>query len=191
MPENASEKSASFAVLLEQICDGSQEAAAEFLRIYGPPILRVVRRRLHEQLRSRYDSIDFEQSVWASFFARDLRTHKFAEPEALVTYLVRMAENKVIDAMRQGGSGKRDIRLECPLQTDSVWLQDAVRARVPTPSQVAVAREEMDRLLKGRPEHHQQILTMRHSGYSYEEIAAEVGVAVKTVRRVLDRASRD
>src|SRR3954468_10257310 len=98
MSEKASENPPRFAALLERVCAGSEEAAQEFLRTYGPPILRVVRRRLHQELRSKYDSIDFEQAVWASFFAQDLRAYKFAGQEALVSYLITLATNKVIDA---------------------------------------------------------------------------------------------
>jgi RNA polymerase sigma factor (sigma-70 family) len=187
MSEHPSANPRSFAALLERVCDGSEDAAREFVAIYGPPILRVVRRQMNKCLRSKYDSIDFEQSVWASFFAQDLRAHKFEGRNGLVTYLVALARNKVIDAMRQRQTGKFNVLQEHSLESDSICVEEDAVVRVPTPSQVAVAKEEWEQLLKGRPELHQRILVLRHRGYSPEEIAAEMGVSVRTVRRLLEK----
>src|SRR5262249_14283511 len=54
--------------LMERIRAGSQEAARELCDRYGSHILRVVRRKLDKKLRSKFDSVDFLQSVWTSFF---------------------------------------------------------------------------------------------------------------------------
>ena len=62
-------QSSEFRDAIDQICSGSEEAAWNFIETYGPHIQRVVRRRLHQSLRSKFDSVDFVQMVWASFFA--------------------------------------------------------------------------------------------------------------------------
>jgi RNA polymerase sigma factor (sigma-70 family) len=187
MSERPSESPPGFVALLERVCNGSPEAVREFLQTYGPPILRVVRRKLTQRLRSKYDSIDFEQAVWASFFAQDLHAHKFEGRDALVAYLVTLATNKVIDAMRQRGTDKYNMLQEFSLENDFWLVDEDALAQGPTPSQVAVAKEEWERLLEAQPERHQRMLVLRQQGYSCEEIAAEVGCAVKTVRRLLDR----
>ena len=61
------EEETSFAFLMEQLRLGDQDAAWTIIEIYGPHIKRVVRRDMHDKLRSKYDSADFVQAVWASF----------------------------------------------------------------------------------------------------------------------------
>src|SRR5581483_2343423 len=58
-----------FAELMDEVRLGSHEAAEELWRRYGPYVVHVVRRSLHHRLRARFDSQDFAQAAWASFFA--------------------------------------------------------------------------------------------------------------------------
>ena len=80
-----------FRDLMRQVQAGSEEAARRLCDVYGSHILRVVRRRLPDHLRSKFDSIDFVQDVWASFFADPPQELGFDNPNALVAYLVRRA----------------------------------------------------------------------------------------------------
>ncbi|HMF35814.1 MAG TPA: ECF-type sigma factor, partial [Isosphaeraceae bacterium] len=56
--------------LLARIKNGDEEAARELLNRYESKVRLVVRRQLPRLLRPRFDSIDFLQSVWGSFFHR-------------------------------------------------------------------------------------------------------------------------
>ena len=58
-------------------------------------------------------------------------------------------------------------------------------APAPTPSEVAIAREQWSRLLENQPEHYQQVVQLRYLGYSSREIADQVGLDEGTVRRIL------
>src|SRR5664279_4008959 len=55
---------------LARIQAGDEEAARELLTRYEAEVRLVVRRQLPRLLRSRFDSLDFMQSVWGSFFRR-------------------------------------------------------------------------------------------------------------------------
>ena len=66
-----------FALLMQSVREGSQEAARTLFERYGPHIRRVVRRKLHQKLRPQFDSVDFVQDVWASFFAQQGRQASF------------------------------------------------------------------------------------------------------------------
>src|SRR5438552_17620213 len=94
------EEQASFADLMRRIQEGSEEAARQLVQQYGPHIFLVVRRRLPEKLRPRFDSADFVQSVWASFFANRAELGRFQNAENLIAFLVVLAQNKVIDETR-------------------------------------------------------------------------------------------
>jgi RNA polymerase sigma factor (sigma-70 family) len=181
-----SEEQQNFTTLMHRIQEGSEDAARELFELYGPHIRRVVRRKLRqqEQLRSKYDSCDFEQAVWASFFALVPRKGTlFESPEDLANFLMKLALNKVIDAVRQRFTQKYDVSRE---HTFSDSAEFEVAQKQPTPSQIVVAREVWDRLLAGKPTHYQRILILRLHGHRIKDIAQEVQVDEKTVRRVLD-----
>ena len=79
----------------------------------------MVRRQLPRLLRSRFDSLDFLQSVWGSFFRR-VRSGptEFEDSRHLVAFLARAAKNKVIDEYRRAASRKQDMHREEPLWAD-------------------------------------------------------------------------
>src|SRR3954453_12188666 len=90
-----------FRTLLDGVLAGRPEAADRFCHLYQSHILRVVRRRLMKQMRLRYDSADFVQDVWASFFAEPPKDHKFHSAHDLIAYLERMTQFKVGQRVRQ------------------------------------------------------------------------------------------
>src|SRR5262245_27253345 len=91
------DKADSFRTLMTRARDGSQQAARELFERYGQRLLDAIRRRLRHPLRTRFDSADFAQDVWASFFTGALERH-FDNADELLAYLARMAKNKVCDA---------------------------------------------------------------------------------------------
>ena len=56
-----------------------------------------MRRVLSPELRSKFDSLDFVQWVWLSFFRVRDKADRFERPEHLVKFLAGMARNKVQD----------------------------------------------------------------------------------------------
>src|ERR1700758_727883 len=101
---------------LRRIHEGDEEAARELLLRYEAEVRLVVRRQLPRLLRSRFDSLDFLQSVWGSFFRR-VRSGpaEFEDSRHLVAFLARAAKNKVIDEYRRAASQKQDMHREEPL----------------------------------------------------------------------------
>jgi RNA polymerase sigma factor (sigma-70 family) len=180
MPEHAA-----LTALMQGVRDGSQEAARQLVARYGNHILRVVRRTLHKKLRPKFDSADFQQDVWAAFFAEQPRK-TFDRPEALAAFLARVARNKVLMAVRQRCRlQKYNVEREHSLDGSAAVTAGAAPARQPTPSQLAVAQETWDQLLEGRPPRQQRILILLRQGYTQEQIARELGVDERTVRRVV------
>ena len=76
-----------FRTLLAGIRSGSEEAAWQLIEQYGPHIRRIVRRRLDRRLRSQFDSVDFVQAVWASFFREPDQIRSFETLPDLIKYL--------------------------------------------------------------------------------------------------------
>jgi RNA polymerase sigma factor (sigma-70 family) len=180
-----------FAALMARVRQGSEEAARELYRRYGRHILRVIRSRLSKKLRSKFDSIDFAQAVWASFFALAPHAQLADHPEAVAAFLARMARNKVIDAVRQRlATAKYDVQRETSLEELTEPERSELVAPDPRPDQIAVAKEEWTRFFSGTSVLHRQILLLAQQQRTHQEIADSLGVDRDTVGRVLRRFAR-
>src|SRR5689334_20521971 len=84
-----------FDELLARLRLGEEGAFWELLDRYGSYIRRVVRQSLNPRLRGKFDSVDFMQAVWASFFRQREEIDAFATPDNLIGFLVAVARNKV------------------------------------------------------------------------------------------------
>src|SRR5258707_10044584 len=102
---------------LARIQAGDEAAARELLSRYEAEVRLVVRRQLPRLLRARFDSLDFLQSVWGSFFQR-IRTssNDLDEERNLIAFLAWAARNKVIDEYRRAATQRHDIHRESPLR---------------------------------------------------------------------------
>ncbi len=170
---------------MEQVRAGSGEAAAELLERYGPHVQRVVRKRLNRRLRSRFDSLDFVQDVWASFFAGPPGNRHFENPEKLIAFLVTVARNKVVEAVRRGLMTRHNLNRERSLEGSAAERAEAVAAPTPTPSQVVAAEERLDGLVDKASDQHEDMLYLLKDGNTLEEVASRLGVSERTLRRTL------
>jgi RNA polymerase sigma factor (sigma-70 family) len=172
--------------LLARIQRGDEAAARELLCRYESKVRMVVRRQLPRLLRSRFDSLDFLQSVWGSFFRR-MRTSptEFEDSRHLVAFLARAAKNKVIDEYRRSASRKHDMHREEPLWVDGRRPKD-VPDPIDSPSEIAQAHEIFDQLRELVPEEKRSILEMKAEGLSSKDIGERLGISERTVQRVLE-----
>jgi RNA polymerase sigma factor (sigma-70 family) len=172
--------------LLARIRDGDEEAARELLKRYEAQVRLVVRRQLPKLLRSRFDSLDFLQSVWGSFFRRvQGGVEDLEDPRNLVAFLARAARNKVIDEYRRAASLKHDIRREEPLWSDDGRPRD-LEAKLETASELVEAEEALGRLRQLLPDDRHEVLELKARGLSSREIGDRLGLSERTVRRVIE-----
>jgi RNA polymerase sigma factor (sigma-70 family) len=174
----------SFRTLLQEVEAGSEDAIRRLLEAHGGMVLRVVRARLHRLLRRQYDSEDFTQAVWASFFQhRDLLA-RFETVEQLSAFLKSMAANKVmLECRRRLQTQKYDRRRERAAESWGLSSLDKITNSDPTPSDVAAARDELEQY----SELERKLIGLRAAGATHEEIASEMGVHPSTVRRIMKR----
>jgi RNA polymerase sigma-70 factor (ECF subfamily) len=175
---------------LARIQAGDEDAARDLLRRYEAEVRLVVRRQLPRLLRSRFDSLDFLQSVWGSFFRR-VRSGpaEFEDSRHLVAFLARAAKNKVIDEYRRAASRKQDVHREEPLWVDGVRPRD-VAAVTDSPSELAEAREVFGRLRELVPEDRRTVVELKAEGLSSRDIGERLGISERTVQRVLEDLRR-
>lgn len=168
-----------FSLLMQRVRAHSDGAARLLLESYGDHILRVVRCKLNRKLRPKFDSHDFVQAVWASFFGMPPERIAFERPEALAAFLARLANNKVVDVVRQR---LQTIKYNANREEQG---DGAVVARAASPEAIAMAREEWDRLVRQQPGAYRDIAVCVGAGMAPRQAAEALGVSEKTIFRVI------
>ena len=175
---------------LQRIQAGDETAARELLQRYEAEVRLVVRRQLPRLLRSRFDSLDFLQSVWGSFFRR-IRTGptEFEDSRHLVAFLARAAKNKVIDEYRRAASRSRTCtarsRSGATAAVPGSSPPDSTRrARSPRPARPSAGSATCF------PRSDGPILELKAEGLSSKEIGERLGISERTVQRVLEDLRR-
>lgn len=188
--EHSESEASELGEFLKRIQAGDEAAARELLIRFEAEVRLVVRRQLPKLLRSRFDSLDFLQSVWGSFFRR-MRSSptEFEDSRHLVAFLSRAAKNKVIDEYRRAASRKHDMHREESLWSDGSRPKD-VAASIDSPSEIAQAREVFGRLRELVPEERRSILEMKAEGLSSKDIGERLGISERTVQRVIEDLRR-
>lgn len=166
-------------------------AAAELWKRYFPALLGVATNRLSPQVRQRVDGEDVLQDAYATFFARHARGEfDLAGRDELWALLVQITVNKARKAAAREQAAKRDVRRghADPGGDDDRpdWLADRPGAG-PTPDEAAAVAEEMAGLLGMLDPQLREIASLKLQGHTHEEIAARLGVVVRTVERKVER----
>ena len=180
-----------FCRLMCRVRGGSDEAAWELVQEYGDSIRRAVRRALHAKLRPKFDSLDFVQIVWQSFFRDRDKLDRFDCPQDLAAFLISVARNKVLMETRRLTADRCDIRRE--QDDDGAHVPDINKLldRRPAATEVAEMRERWDRMLQGQPAQYRQVVQLRLQGNTYEEIGAVLHIDKGLVSRILQRLLRE
>lgn len=193
MTETADQGMASqeFQDLVRAIKGGSSEAITKLIVRHTDSILRIIRRRFHQLLRSQFDTEDFAQVVWASFIANIDQISRFDNPRELERFLARVAENKVADACRRRMIlQKNNVNRERRLDIGQTSSGRDVASADPTPSHTVALREQCEQLMNGLPPRYRQFLALRAAGHTFEEIAEEMDVHERTVRRIFKNLAK-
>lgn len=180
---------ATFLDLVSRARRGDPVAIAELLRVFERDVRQMVRLKLPRTLRSRFDSMDFVQAVWASFFADEDGPDRFDSPRHLRAYLAGVARNKVLEEYRKRTQTRKyDIGREEPLYVLRGGRERPleVPSTEPSPSQHLQAEDRLAQLVAGRPPVEAQVVRLRQEGLTFEEIAQRTGLGERTVRRVIE-----
>jgi len=172
--------------LVERLCRGDISAADALYGEFERYLRLVVRRSLPRRLRTKFDSVDVVQSVWADLIV-GLRAARwqFAGPNQLRAFLIKATRNRLIDRVRQQRAAVEHERS----LNDSVAARRST-SRDPSPSQHAQAEDLWQRLLALCPPEHHALLRMKGDGLPLATIAERTGLHVDSVRRVLRRLAR-
>ncbi len=172
--------------LLDRLADGEDAAAERVFRDYEPLLRAMIRRRLTPALRTKFDSMDVVQSVWADLLqAYRSKGWQFADRDHLRAFLARVAYNHFFLHCRRNNAA---LRRERPMpEPDSPAMPASAQ---PRPSQVAQADELWERLVDCCPPSHREILNLKRQGLPLAEIASRTGLHEGSVRRILYELAR-
>jgi RNA polymerase sigma factor (sigma-70 family) len=172
--------------LIERLNNGDISAAERALMAYEPYLRMAIRRRLSGALRTKLDSMDIVQSVWADVLSgfRDAGW-RFTDRSHFRAFLVKVARNRLIDRRRQH---HRAIKSERALEETAP--AELPGARDPRPSEIAQGNELWKQMLEQCPPAHREVLILKRQGLYLSEIAARTGLHEGSIRRILYDLSR-
>jgi RNA polymerase sigma-70 factor (ECF subfamily) len=172
--------------LIERLNDGDVVAAERAFLAFEPYLRMAVRRQLDAALRSKLDSMDIVQSVWADLLYEFREAGwRFSDRLHLRAFLMRVTRNRVIDRHRQH---HRALEREQPLALVAPGKLPA--SNEPRPSEVAQGQELWEQILALCPPGHRDILRQKRQGLPLAEIAARAGLHEGSVRRILYDVAR-
>jgi len=181
-----------FTGLMARAKAGDPAAIRDFLSRFEPEVRMMVRARLPKKLRTQFDSLDFVQAVWQSFFVEPaLDAPNFDKVEHLRGFLAGVVRNKVFEQHRRlTKTEKYDVSREERLYVRR-GDRDVPREVVspdPSPSQEAQETDCMTQLTAGRSQREVDVISLRRLGLTFDEIAIRTGVNERTVRRIINSA---
>jgi DNA-directed RNA polymerase specialized sigma24 family protein len=177
-----------------QLSAGNADAAQKVWERYFRRLVGLARARLGSLPRRAADEEDVALSAFHSFFEGVARG-RFPRLEdrdnlwqLLVTITARKAYQLQLRQGRQkrGGALVRDEAALAGADSDAAGLEQFL-GREPTPAFAAQAAEEYQRLLDTLPDADWRgLVQQKMEGYTNEEIAVQLGCALRTVERRLN-----
>ncbi|MFN3149831.1 RNA polymerase sigma factor [Bremerella sp. T1] len=179
------ESSLEFERLVALLRAGDSNAAVQLVEEYESEVRRFIRVRLTTpEIRRWIDSLDVSQSVLSKFFV-DVRSGaiEIRDPNQLRVLLLTMARNKLYDHARRQKADKRDARR---LEEESKL--NYVASSTQTPSQQIANSEIADAILERLSAEDRYMAEQRLSGFTWQELADELGSSADALRKRLSRA---
>jgi RNA polymerase sigma factor (sigma-70 family) len=176
-----------FHELLHEAQAGSEQAARELYETYVAHVLRCVRNRMWRRLRPKFDSQDFVQQVWASFFVGQTQMPDFETPDDLIAYLIKLTTHKVTMEGRRRRQPKNDATREEPIDDRGDPIGPHPATHLPTPSAVAVFREQYEQVVENQQPETREVAMRRYEGHKFHEIAADLQMHERNARRSIRR----
>jgi RNA polymerase sigma factor (sigma-70 family) len=166
--------------LLERLCSGDESSAERVFLDYEPYLRLVVRRMLSPRLRSKFDSVDVVQSVWADVVVGFREAGwRFETTAQLKAFLVKATRNRFLDRVRQ-----QRLPMACERSLEVSDLNRASSSNDTEPGGGAEADELWQQMLALCPPQHQPLLELKRQGCSLATIAERTGFHPSSVRRI-------
>ncbi|MBU0755498.1 MAG: sigma-70 family RNA polymerase sigma factor [Planctomycetes bacterium] len=192
MPEEHADLNKQTRVLVDRAKEGDGDAIGLLYRLYAKRLSGAVKKKLSGKLRAKMETLDLIQSVWKDCLS-DMAGFEYRGPDSFVHWLLIRIRHKILDKARYYDALQRDPDREQRIsgQTSCTRNSRTLPAEDPTPSQVSVADEELNnllRLLDRLPDGQRQAMVLRlKDKKDFEEIAQVMGKSTDAVRKLYGR----
>ena len=182
-----------FDELMDRLNDGDEEAAAEIFNRFVRRLIFLARSRLNAQVRQKEDPEDVVQSVFRSFFTRQVEGQfEIGSWGSLWAMLAVITLRKCGNRIEYFQAAKRNVQRDIPggtkpNETEESRLTWEGIAREPTPAEAAAITETLEELMAGLDQRERLILSLRLQEYTVQEISEQVDRSERTIARVLER----
>jgi RNA polymerase sigma-70 factor (ECF subfamily) len=167
--------------LLVKLASGEDSAAERVFRDYEPLLRSMIRRRLTPALRTKFDSMDVVQSVWADLLvAYRSEGWRFEDRDHLRAFLAKVTYNHFYIHCRRN---RRALKSERPFAAGDSPPEPV--SNQPRPSQVVQAVELWETILDSSPASHAEVFQLKRQGLPLAEIASRTGMHQSSVRRII------
>ena len=179
-----------FRDLIKRAAHGSPDALAEIVATHSPRLLQIARRKLARALHSIIDTEDIVQEVWLSFIGQGINECRFTCNADLVRFLNAIVRRRIIDANRHYlVVQKENMRRERSLNSLTSCEREKLTATEPAAETVVEIEELFQRLLDRAIERARPIIEMRQRGFSFSQIAHEIGLTERSARRLVESSA--
>lgn len=173
---------------LEDALAGDRQALQRLVEKLRPRLERAAPSYMGPELRRSCRTSDLVQSALLEA-VESMRAFRGGSEAELVTWTVRILEHNARDRRRRLRTSKRSVDRE---QTGCTGIMDAAAATTPSPSQMAIEREQlvrMARAIRRLPRDQRRILQLTAlRGGSHAEAASVMGRSEGACRILLARA---
>ncbi len=172
---------------------GGDDAAQQLWEAYYQRLIGFARSRLRDVPKRDFDEDDVVLSAFNSFYHRAARSAfpQLNDRQDLWALLVTITARKILQKQRyemsqRRGGGRGRIESAGGQSDDHVQALNEIIGREPTPQFAAELTERVDELLRELGESDlQRIAIAKMEGYSTPEIAQQIGLTDRTIRRKL------
>ncbi len=164
---------------------GDETAARELFDRYVNQVMKLARRHLNRPMASRVDAEDIAQSVFRTFFTR-ARKGQFQVEEAddLCKLLARITVHKTFRQIAFHKRAKRDPGAQTG-EPQEILMNRLTSG--PTPEEAVAFVDHLESFLSKLQPTERKILELRMEGYNNLEIAEQLGISDRKIRRLMER----
>ena len=146
---------------------------------YLPKLIAVAANRIGDRFQGKFDGEDIAGTVCRSVFRR-WKDGKFTfdDDAEFWRLLVTIAKRKISNLVRHFNTEKCDINLEVSEVANAI-----VASPEPGPQDAVAIKESISKLARRLDDLENQIFKLRMEGREFQEIADQLGVSERTVRR--------
>lgn len=166
---------------------GDSTAAQLIFQRFVHRLTALASQQFDHRLRAKADPEDVVQSVYRSFFRRDVRApYQLTDWDSLWALLASITINKCLDRRTYWNAARRDVGREQVAMVgddEAGWWQAMDRG--PTPLQASLLAEILESVLISLPAKHRSIAEMCLQGYTAAETAERCDSSERTVARVV------